>query len=207
MKDTEHMNEKRQLALDKIADNDHEIYALLKQRYSPRAFADTEVTDNDLNRLFEAVRWSASSSNLQPWRFIYARHGTESFDKIVSCLSDFNKDWAPKAPVLMLTAYKEETDDGRDNFHALHDLGLSLGSMTVQAQYMSIALHHMAGVDWKKAHEVFDIPDGYHVTTAVAIGYYGGDLDGLPEDIREQETAKRERNPQSEFAFKDKWGQ
>ncbi|MDT7830559.1 nitroreductase family protein [Pricia sp. S334] len=207
MKDTEHMNEERQLALDKIADNDHEIYALLKQRYSPRVFADTKVTDSDLNRLFEAVRWSASSSNLQPWRFIYARNGTDSFDKIVSCLSDFNKKWAPEAPVLMLTAYKEKTDDGRDNFHALHDLGLSLGNMTVQAQYMSIALHHMAGVDWKKAHEVFDIPDGYHISTAVAIGYYGGPLDELSEELREQETAKRKRNPQGEFAFKDEWGQ
>lgn len=202
---TEHMNETRQLALDKIADNEHEIYALLKQRYSPRIFDDKKISDNDLNRLFEAVRWSASSSNLQPWRFIYAQKGSDSFDKIVDCLSEFNQKWASKAPVLLLTAYKEKNNNGDENFHALHDLGLSLGSMTIQAQYMSIALHHMAGVDWKKAQEVFEIPEGYHVSTAIAIGYYGGNLDELSEDLQKQETAKRERIPQTEFAYADGW--
>lgn len=205
MKDTEHMNESRQLALDKIAQNDHEIYALLKQRYSPRIFSDKEILENDVNRLFEAVRWSASSSNIQPWRFIYAHKGTDGYDKILKCLSDFNQDWAINAPVLILTGYKEDKDNGDENFHALHDLGLSLGSMTVQAQYMGIALHHMAGVDWKKAHKDFDIPDGFHISTAIAVGYYGGNLEDLSEDLQKQEAAKRERKPQDEFAFKDKW--
>jgi nitroreductase len=205
MKDSEHINETRQLALDKIADSEYEIYALLKQRYSPRIFDDKELSDNDLNRLFEAVRWAASSSNLQPWRFIYARKGSDGFKKITDCLSDFNQKWAPEAPVLMLTAYKEKKENGDENFHALHDLGLSLGNMTVQAQYMGIALHHMAGVDWKKAQEVFEVPEGYHITTAIALGYYGGSLDSLSEDLQEQETADRERILQDEFAFEDAW--
>ncbi|MGB6153355.1 MAG: nitroreductase family protein [Pricia sp.] len=205
MKDMEHMNEERQLALDKIANNDHEIYALLKQRYSPRIFGNKEVTEQDLNRLFEAVRWSASSSNLQPWRFIYARKGTDGYDKILKCLSAFNQEWAINAPVLILTGYKENKDNGDENFHALHDLGLCLGNMTVQAQYMDIALHHMAGVDWKKAHKDFDIPEGFHITTAIALGYYGGKLEDLSEDLQDQEVAKRKRHPQSEFAFKEAW--
>lgn len=200
------MTHQEQIALDKIAKNDHEIYALIKQRYSPRIFDDKELTENDMNRLFESVRWSASCYNWQPWRFIYAHKGTDAYKKITECLSDFNQSWATNAPVLMLTAYKKNNPDGAENFHALHDLGLSLGNMTVQAEYMSIALHHMAGVDWKKAHEVFKVPDGYHVTTAIAVGYYGGKLDNLPEDLQKQETAARERKPQKDFAFKDGWG-
>ncbi|HEA23397.1 MAG TPA: nitroreductase [Pricia antarctica] len=199
------MNQNTQLALAKIADNNHEIYALLKQRYSPRIFSDKEVSENDMNRLFEAVRWSASSNNLQPWRFIYAHKGTEGYDNIMKCLDKFNQDWAINAPVLLLAGYKENKDNGDENFHALHDLGLSLGSMTVQAQYMDIALHHMAGVDWKKAHEEFEVPEGYHISTAIALGYYGGNLDNLSDDLQKQEAAKRERKPQSEFVFKDKW--
>lgn len=199
------MNEKQQLGLSNIADNDYEIYALLKQRYSPRIFGDKEVTDNDLNRLFEAVRWSASSSNLQPWRFIYARKGSDSYDKIMSCLSGFNQTWADNAPILILTAYKEKKENGDENFHALHDLGLSLGSMTVQAQYMGIGLHHMAGVDWKKAQKDFDIPNGYHISTAISLGHYGGSLEDLNEDLQKQEVSKRERHPQQEFAFEGQW--
>ena len=199
------MNEQSQRALDKIANNDYEIYPLLKQRYSPRIFSDKEVSENDMNRLFEAVRWSASSSNIQPWRFVFAHKGTDGFDAILDCLDEFNQQWAVNATVLVLTAYKENKENGDENFHALHDLGLSLGNMTVQAQSMNIALHHMAGVDWKKAHRDFEVPDGFHISTAIAIGYYGGDMEALDDDLQKQEIAKRERKPQAEFAFKDEW--
>ena len=137
--------ELEQVRLGNIADTDYEIFALLKQRYSPRTFRDEKIKKGQLNQLFEAARWSASSNNLQPWRFIYAEKGSEAFDKIVNCLSDFNKKWAPEAPLLMLAIYKEKTNDGKENFHALHDLGLCLGNMSVQAQYLDIALHHKIG--------------------------------------------------------------
>jgi hypothetical protein len=63
----------------------------------------------------------------------------------------------------------------------------------------------MAGVDWEKAQDVFDVPKEFHITTAVAIGYYGGEIDDLPEDLQKLETAERERMSYKEFAFKDKW--
>lgn len=194
-----------QIRLSNIADTDHEIFALLKQRYSPRTFKEDKINKSQLNQLFEAARWAASSNNLQPWRFIYAEKGSEAFDKMVDCLSDFNKKWAPQAPLLMLAAYKEKTDDGKDNFHALHDLGLSLGNMSLQAQYLDIALHHMAGVDLKKAKEEFNVPDGYHISSAIAVGYYGGELDNLPDDLQKSELAERKRMPQEDFVFKDGW--
>jgi len=197
--------ELEQVRLGNIADTDYEIFALLKQRYSPRTFRDEKIKKGQLNQLFEAARWSASSNNLQPWRFIYAEKGSEAFDKIVNCLSDFNKKWAPEAPLLMLAIYKEKTDDGKENFHALHDLGLCLGNMSVQAQYLDIALHHMAGVDWKKAQKEFNVPDGYHISSAIAVGYYGGELDKLPKKLQESELADRQRVPQEDFAFKEVW--
>lgn len=199
------MTDTEQIKLDNIANTDNEIIAFLKQRYSPRIFSEVVIKDEQIAQLFEAVRWSASSNNMQPWRFIYAEKDSEAYDKIYNCLSDFNKKWANNAPLLILTSYKEKTDDGKDNFHALHDLGLSLGNMTVQAQYMGIGLHHMAGVDWKKAQKEFNVPEGYHITTAIAVGYYGGDIEDLPEDLQEQETAERTRQPLASFAFKNGW--
>ncbi len=106
---------------------------------------------------------------------------------------------------LALTAYKEKNDEGKENFHALHDLGLCLGNLTVQAQYMDIGVHHMAGVNWKKAQDVFNVPEGYHITTAIALGYYGGDLESLPDDLQKKETAQRQRIPYKQFAFKESW--
>ena len=198
------MNIYEQVQLENIADTDYEIFALLKQRYSPRVFDDKELSEDHRRELFEAVRWSASSNNEQPWRFVYANKGTEAYGKIVECLSDFNKKWATNAPFLMLTAYKEKMNEN-ENFHALHDLGMGLGSMAMQAQYRGIALHHMAGVDWQKAQEMFQVPEGYHITSAVAVGYYGGELSSLPEDLIELEVGSRNRMPQQDFAYEGSW--
>ena len=199
------MDEIDQIKLDNLAATEHEIVTFLKQRYSPRIFKNIMLKDEHIYQLFEAARWAASSNNLQPWRFIYAEKNTDSYKKIFDCLSEFNQSWAKNAPLLMLTAYKEKTDKGKDNFHALHDLGLCLGNMTVQAQSMDIGIHHMAGVDWQKAQKIFKVPEGFHVTTAIAAGYYGGDLDDLPEDLKEEEIAERERRPIEKFAFRNKW--
>lgn len=189
----------------KEAETNVEILPRLKSRWSPRVFEEKSIPQEEIDRLFEASRWAASSYNRQPWRFIYAKKGSEAYDKMIGCMVEFNQQWAKNAPLLIFTAYKEKTDEGDDNFHALHDLGLSLGNMSMQAESMNIAMHHMAGIDWKKAQKVFDVPEGFHVTTAIALGYYGGDLSKLPEDLREQETGKRERKPQSEFVFEGSW--
>ena len=199
------MNKQEQIQLGNVASPAYEIYPLLKQRYSPRTFRDEKIEEGELKQLFEAARWAASSYNMQPWRFIYTEKGSDAYGRLMDCLIDFNQDWAKLAPVLMLSIYKEKKEDGTDYYHAMHDLGLSLGNMTVQAQYLGIALHHMAGLDRDKAMEVFEVPEGYRVATAIAVGYYGGTLDWLPEDLQDREVGERERLPQEEFAFKNAW--
>ena len=64
------------------------------QRWSPRAFADREVSHADLKRVFEAARWAPSSGNAQPWRFIVGLKGSETHEKIASTLVSANRDWA-----------------------------------------------------------------------------------------------------------------
>ena len=51
----------------KQASPDHPIHELIARRWSPYAFADRPVSDDDLRSLFEAARWAASSYNEQPW--------------------------------------------------------------------------------------------------------------------------------------------
>ncbi len=190
---------------EKPTKTDHDIHPLIQQRWSPRMFEDRMIEQSIVDRLFEAARWAASSSNAQPWRFMYAYRESEAYDKIFNCLSDSNQKWVRNAPFLMLTAIKERFESGKENYHALHDLGLAMGNFTLQAQSMHIAIHQMAGVNWKKAHEVFDVPEGFHVATAVAVGYYGGDADQLPDDLKKIETSERKRKKQSEFVALGKW--
>lgn len=181
------------LITTKLADTKLEIHDFLTARWSPRTFSSKELNTETIQRLFEAARWAASSYNEQPWRFTYGQKGTAAYDKIFKCLGEFNQGWAKNAPVLVLTAIKEKFGNGKDNYHALHDLGLATANMTFQAQSEGIALHHMAGVDFEKAKEIFEVPDEYHVVSCIAIGYYGGEIGDLPEDLQKKETQQRER--------------
>ena len=186
-------------------DPDHPILDLLAERWSPVTFSDRFLAEETLQILFEAARWAPSSNNLQPWYFIYTFRTTEAFEKIYQCLSEYNQSWVQNAPVLMLAIVDEKTEDGKENYHALHDLGLAMGNMIMQAQSMEIATHMMAGVDWKKAQKVFEIPEAYHVATAIAVGYYGGDPDDLKENLREREFKPGKRKPLDQLARRDSW--
>ena len=180
---------------------DHKISDLIKYRWSPRKFAETPVSNTDLQSLFEAGRWAASSYNYQPWRIVWGVKGSETYDRIMKLLVEFNQGWADNAPVLMIGAYDTKTPEGEDNFHALHDLGAFSANMAIQAQSMGIAMHQMAGLDHEKALKEFKFPDRFHVATAIAVGYYGGEMEDLSGDLKKEEKKDRQRKKQDEFVF------
>lgn len=199
------MTEQLLIRLRKIADTDYEIFPLLKQRYSPHVFKEERIADSQLKKIFEAARWSGSAGNIQPWRFIYAQAGTEAFGKILDCLGADQKRWAAAAPLLILNVYEARTESGEENGNALFDLGLCVGNMTVQAQYMGIALHNITDINGHKARDLFSIPQEYEIASVIAGGYYGGDLTLLSKSLQQLELETRYRTPQSGFAFRDYW--
>jgi len=48
---------------------DYPMADVILNRWSPRAYSDRPVTDEELFTVLEAARWAPSSSNEQPWRF------------------------------------------------------------------------------------------------------------------------------------------
>ncbi|HEX2622386.1 MAG TPA: nitroreductase family protein [Phototrophicaceae bacterium] len=189
--------------LQKPADNDYPILDLLKQRWSTRAFDSRLVEHEKLLSLFEAARWSASCFNEQPWRFIVAtRDQSESFAKVLSCLNNSNQTWAQHVPVLMLTVTHLQFEvDGSPNHHAVHDIGLTIQNLIVQATSMGLMVRQMAGIHPERAHEIYGIPhESYRVVTAVAIGYQGT-ADHLSEKNQARELEPRRRKPLTELVF------
>jgi nitroreductase len=180
---------------------DHEIHELIKNRWSPRTFSQKPISQKELQILFEAGRWAPSSNNLQPWNIVWGIKGSETYDRIMDVLVEFNQKWAKNAPVLLLGVVDTKTPKGDDNYHAPHDLGQYMANVAIQAQSMGIALHQMAGLDYKKALKEFKFPDTFHVATAVALGYYGGDLSDVPDFLQEAEEGPRSRKKQNDFVF------
>ena len=193
---------------DKLAQTDYPIHDLLRDRWSPRSYADRDVEPEKLFALLEAARWAPSCFNEQPWRFIVGtRNEPETYDKLLGILMEGNRSWAGAAPVLMLAVAKLTfTHNDSPNRHAMHDVGEALACLSLQATDLGLSLHQMAGFSVEGAREAFDIPDDYEPATAVVLGYRG-ELDDLPDELRKREEAPRTRRPLSETVFGAVWGE
>ena len=193
--------------MEKLAPAQCPIEGLLSRRWSPRAFASRPVEHEKLRQLFEAARWAASSYNEQPWIYLVATHENPAeFQKMLSCLIDFNQSWAKAAPVLAISLARTRlSQNGEPNRHAHHDVGAASTTLAIQAVALGLAVHQMAGFDAARVRQTYKVPDDCDPMAAMAIGYHG-DPDGLPDKLREREMSPRSRRPTSEFVFSGSWG-
>jgi len=183
------------------------ITDLLSHRRSPRAFSDRPVEPSKLLSLFEAARWSPSSANEQPWRFIVAtKEDTNAYETLLSLLAEGNRRWAQRAPVLILGAAQTSySRNGKPYRHSWYDLGQSVASLTVEAEALGLAVHQMGGFDEIKATELLSIPKEYEPVIAIAVGY-SARPEILPEDLKKREETPRSRKPLESLVFTEEWG-
>jgi len=174
------------------------IHDLLHKRYSPRAFAETAVPRDTVRSLLEAARWAPSSYNEQPWRFIIAtKDDADGYERLLRCLVPGNQDWAKTAPVLILSVARATfSRNDKPNRHALHDVGLAVSQLIIEASARGLQAHQMAGFDVVKARETYGIPDGFDPVAVMALGHSAEDT-----------PSSRNRKPQDEIAFAGAWGQ
>jgi nitroreductase len=66
--------------MTKTAVTVHPVNQLIRTRWSARSFSEKQISQKDLNTLFESASWAASAGNEQPWEYIYAKHDTPGFD-------------------------------------------------------------------------------------------------------------------------------
>ena len=187
---------------------EHDILPALRERYSPRALSGDPLAKGSLRQLLEAARRAASCYNGQPWRFLVAeRQHTAAFEKMLGCLVPFNQGWAKGAGALLVAvAQTNFSHNGKPNRHAWHDVGLAVGAMTTQALSLGITLSQMAGIDGDLARQTYNIPEGYEVVSAIAVGYRGA-LTVLSDDLQQREQGPRPRLSQREVVFAEQWGQ
>jgi nitroreductase len=192
----------------KPADTKYPINELIKQRWSTVIFDHKIVEKEKIGTLLEAARWAASCFNEQPWNFIITtKENPIEYQKLLSCLVEANQVWAKNAPVLMISVAKNTfAHNGKSNFHALHDVGLAVGNLSIQAQELGLLLHQMGGFDAQKARELYHIPEDYTPVAAIALGYLGDTSDFSP-DLQTRESSPRSRKPLESFVFSSDWGQ
>jgi len=176
---------------------------LFIKRHSPRAIADMPLEKDKLMSLFEAARWAPSSFNNQPWRYVYAFKGSETWAGLQDLLVPHNRLWTINAPVIVsaishnLFSYNNQSS----RTHSF-DAGAAWENLALQATNMGLVVHAMEGFDYDGVRAYLSIPDTYTVEAMIVVGY-PGKVENLPQDLRNGDLELTQRIPVEDFAFED----
>ena len=179
------------------------ILPVFTDRWSPRAFSDKPVSEDQVLTLIEAARWAPSAANLQPWRFIYALKGQPEFDTLLSLLVPFNEGWAKEAGALVFIASVTSYDGERPIRSHSFDTGAAWMSLAIQAQSMGLVAHGMGGLEYDKVPLVLELSPLLTIEAGIAIGHRG-EVESLPDFLRARE-APSDRVPLETIAFKGRF--
>ncbi len=175
------------------------------KRHSKRAYLDKPVPEEVLRRLFEKVRWSPSSANAQPWRFVFVQE-RDARARLVRALARGNQ-WASAAPVLVAVCGRRHDDFVRDDDpieYYQFDCGLATMALLLAAVDEGLMGHPMAGYDAAEVKQALEIPDDYRVLCVVSLGYEGPS-DLLDERTRRKDLAPRTRKEVSEIIARERF--
>lgn len=171
------------------------IRPLLRTR-QVREFLPEPPPDGVLHAITEAARWSGSSQNTQPWRFLLIRDRER-----IAQLHDIGLPQTRSlatAPVIVAVALPVETGSKVSN---AYDEGRAVERMLIAATMLGIA----AGIAWirpdvgDRAREILGVPDGWLVRTVVAIG------DPTAAARAPKSAPGTARKPREETVFEDRW--
>lgn len=183
----------------KKAQTQFPVADFITDRFSPRAFSEKALTEQDMNTLFEAASWAPSANNEQPWLYFYALKGTPGFDQLTEIMMPGNQPWAKHAAALVVTvARKTFAANGNNNGAAEHDLGMANAQLMLQARSMEIFSHPIGGFSKDKAKELLGLDETYSAPCMLALGYLG-EASQLEEPFLAREGTPRVRKELSAF--------
>ena len=161
---------------------------LFREARTANAFTDEPVTDEQLEAIYELVKWAPTSMNTQPLRIVVLR-SEEAKARLVPLLAEGNRAKTSSAPAVALLAADVDFHDelpkvfphvpgARDLFSdedartgtAELNAGLQIGYLILGIRAVGLAAGPMTGFDAEAVTEEF-FPDGRHrVLVAVNIG-------------------------------------
>lgn len=162
-------------------------------RFSPRCFLNEQIPVEDMNKIFEAARWTPSARNNQPWYFYWTRNPGNTFNKLYDILGENNK-WAKTAAVLIVCTYLEENGFGK-NEYAVYDLGAAVISLILQAQHLGYFARQMGIFDKEKAAKIVNTQKNEKPFIIIALGKIG-DYSGASEELINKDLSPSVRKEQ-----------
>ena len=178
--------------------DDVSLDKILRDARSQNGFLDKPVSDEQLRRIYDILKWGPTSSNSQPARFVFIRT-KEGKEKLRPALSSGNMDKTMAAPVTAIVAYDTQfyehlprtfphnltaqswfSGPGKENvafLTAFRNGSLQGAYLMIAARSIGLDVGAMSGFDNAKVDAAF-FPDGRFKSNFLCnIGY--GDADKL----------------------------
>ena len=174
------------------------------ERWSPRSLLPDPISDEDWFTILEAARWAPSSYNNQPWRFLYTRHGSETWPLFFNLLAEANQSWVKNASILVVIISNTQFDhNGKESPTHSFDAGAAFQNLSLQAWLKGYIAHGMQGFDYGRAQTELEIPSEFKVEAMVALGRQGP-KEALPSQLQEREMPNQ-RRPLAESVVEGKF--
>lgn len=185
-----------------LRSTDLPVEPLFLDRWSPRAFDGTGISQADLDTIFDAARWAPSAYNSQPWRFLYAHRDGPDWQRFLDLLVPFNASWAAQASALifilsdsLITA--PGSQEAKPSHSHSFDAGAAWALLALQATRLGYSTHAMVGIDLDRTRTELAVPERFRIEAAVAIGRRG-EKSMLPEVLQAREQPS-DRKPLDEY--------
>jgi nitroreductase len=148
-----------------------DLYEAIRARHSARAFTDRTVGEEQLQRIFEAVRLAPSARNGQEWRFVVVRDPSTRAQLQAAA---FDQAQVGSAPVVVAACGE---NDGRlmtcgQPAYPI-DVAIAVDHLTLAAAAEGLASCWICRFDEARAKAVLGIPpgDGIRVIALLPLGY------------------------------------
>jgi nitroreductase len=173
---------------------DHIVRPLLRVRQT-REFEPEVPTDEELGAIADVARWSGSSTNTQPWRFIVIRD-REVIARIHEAGMPQTRSLAtaPAAIAIVLP-------DDDDAVSYAYDEGRAAERMLIAASFLGLA----AGIAWVMPHvrgvvaDLLGLPADRFVRTIVVVGH------PTERSRAPKNPPGKARLPREEVIFEGRW--
>jgi len=179
-----------------MSDPSEAIRPLLRVRQT-REFTDEPVAPDVLDAIADAARWSGSSQNSQPWRFVIL-HSVPTLRRIAEAGLPQTRS-LQSATAGIAIVLPEAPGKGISN---AFDEGRAAERMLVAASFVGVG----AGIAWiipdvrPVVAELLELPPDWFVRTLVALGH------PTPAARQPKAAPGAARLPREETVFSERWG-
>ena len=151
----------------------------IKSRRSIRRFTDQKLSDDIINQLLEAIRWSPSWANTQCWEVIVVKD-PDMKQKVADCLQPNNPatKGVLQAPLLMIMCARlgaagfkkgEMLTDKGDWY--MFDAGIASQNLCLAAHSMGLGTVHVGSIKHAELDAVLGLPENIKSIEVIPVGY------------------------------------